>query len=425
MFFTNPFSPGKRLTSPALFAGRQGDLHDVLQRVVQAAGDNAMHTLITGERGIGKSSFSSQLQGILRNDENYIDLLGPDVRFPYKFVVVEHVAQSSQGPGDVAINLVKELSSETVLQKALKRVDLSLDLGPIKATINKDSADTTDLINEFVAQLAKIVKSKQWEADGLVLVVDEVDRIADKSGVSTFFKVATERMSALGINNVAIVLVGLLGTLEKLTTEHPSVGRVFLPHPLPLLEKHETRQLLERAVENTPVSIADEAYEMIHDRSGGYPNAVHLIGEAAFTAAMRKTKLILPAIVDDAVDRVVEMAAPEEFGPLYLKYQGRTRQILRFMADQPSMDVPSKDIVAYLNVKPTDISNNFDTLLRSDVLVRPKDGHYRLRDPLFREYLRDVSRTGVEPVQRRPKKRDAMDALLNESNENPEGIGPG
>lgn len=406
MFFLNPFSPGKRLTSPALFSGRHDDLRDVTQRVIQAAGDNAMHTLITGERGIGKSSFSSQLQGILRGEEQFIDLLGPGAVMPYKFLVVEHVSQSGQGSGDVAVGLLRELKSDNRLLKIVKNIDLTLDIGPLTAKAKEKGGDTTDIISEFVIQLSKIAKHHKSSVDGVVLVVDEVDRIADAQGVSTFFKVATERLSTAGLNNVAFVLVGMLGTLEKLKKEHQSAGRVFLPHPIPLLEQSETIQLMQRALVGTSVTITQEAAEDVHAFSGGYPNAVHLIGEVAFAAAASGDGEIDQATIREAVDRVVVRAAPEDYDPLYLKFRGRSRQILRFMASQTTMDVASRDIVSHLRVKPTDVSANFDTLLKADVLVRPEDGHYRIRDPLFREYLRDIAQRGVEPLQRRPKKRD-------------------
>lgn len=407
MFFLNPFSPGKRLTSPALFAGRHDDLRDVTQRVIQAAGNNAMHSLITGERGIGKSSFSSQLQGILRGEEEFLALLGPDTGMPYKFLVVEHVSQSGQGPAEIALGLLRELQSDNRLAKFIKNIDFSFDLGPLTAKAKERGGDdTTDVIAELVTQLSKVAKNHKSSVDGVVLVVDEVDRVADAQGVSTFFKVATERMSTAGLNNVAFVLVGMLGTLEKLKVEHQSVGRVFLPHPIPLLEPEETTELLQRALDHTPVTITDEACDDVHKLSGGYPNAVHLIGEVAFASAVRDGATIDRNAVREAVDRVVSRAAPEDYDPLYLKFRGRSRQILRYMADQATMDVASRDIVTSLKVKPTDVSANFDTLLKADVLVRPEDGHYRIRDPLFREYLRDVVQRGVEPVQRRPKKRD-------------------
>lgn len=406
MFFLNPFRPGKRLTSPSLFAGRQDDLRDVTQRVIQASGNNAMHTLITGERGIGKSSFSSQLQGILRAEEEFLALLGPDAAMPYKFLVVEHVAQSGQGPTEIALGLLRELKTDNRLTKFIKNIDFSLDLGPLTAKAKEKGVDTTDVISEFVNELSKVARQHKTSIDGVVLVVDEVDRVADARGISTFFKVATERLSTAGLDNVAFVLVGMLGVLEKLKTEHPSVGRVFLPHPLPLLEPPETAALLRRALDGTLVSIADDAARDVHRFSGGYPNAVHLIGEVAFSSASADSKVIDSETVRDAVDRVISRAAPEDYDPLYLKFRGRSRQILRFMAAQTEMDVASRDIVAHLNVKPTDVSANFDTLLKADVLVRPEDGHYRIRDPLFREYLRDLVQRGVEPVQRRPKKRE-------------------
>jgi len=408
VFFINPFRPGKRLTSPELFAGRQRELHDATQRVIQAASDNAMHTLVTGERGIGKSSFSSQLQGILLGDETFLNLIGANkADQPFKFLVAEHVAQKGQGAAELAIGLLAGLEGESKLKRYFNySLDFQIDLGPLKTTAKQKTSDTSDVITEFIAQMAKVIAGSGG-ADGVILVVDEVDRVAGKAGVSTFFKVTTERLSAAGMNNVAFVLIGMIGTLDDLKREHASVGRVFLPQPLPLLTKPETVGLLTKALLGTKVTIDADAASTVFDFSGGYPNAVHLIGESAFTLAMGSERVITKQLVREAVDKVIAQSAPEDFDPLYLRFKGRSRQLIRLMASYDEPDVPSKYLLKKLNVKATDISNNFDTMLNGDVIVRPQDGYYRLRDPLFREYVRDLVVRDTEPVQRRPQKREA------------------
>lgn len=407
MFAPNPFSPGKRLTQPELFSGRKKQLGAAVQTLVQAASGNARHALITGERGIGKSSFSSQLQGIARGEQRYLDLVdATSADLPYTLLAVEHIAQTGQGPNEIAAGLLRELNASKGLARFAKfNFDFSIDLGPFSTSVRQKDEDPQDAVTKFIDGVQQVVDHVKNKVDGIVLVIDEVDRVAGTAGVSTFFKVATERLSSRGIENVSFLLVGLLGSLDALRVEHPSVGRVFRPLEVPLMIEEEGRDVVNRALKGTAVTIEDDAATELFNFSGGYPNAVHLIGEAAYDLAVANGDVITADLVREAVDEVVQGAAREDYDPIYLRVKGRSRSILRFIANQDEVDVQSAEIIQHLKVKPTDISNNFDTLLRADILVRPAAGVYRLREPLFREYLRYLEAGGEDPVQRRPEKR--------------------
>lgn len=407
MFSPNPFSPGKRLTRPELFSGRKKQLAASVQILVQAGSGNARHALITGERGIGKSSFSSQVQGIARREDRYLALVDATPKdLPYTLLTVEHIAASGQGPSEIAAGLLRELNASRGLARFAKfNFDFSIDLGPFSTSVRQKDEDPLDAVTKFIDGVQEVVNHVSGKVDGILLVIDEIDRVAPSPGVSTFLKVATERLSSRGIENVSFLLVGIVGTLDALRAEHPSVGRVFRPLEVPLMLEEEGREVVDRALESTSVSIEDGAAQELFAYSGGYPNAVHQIGEAAYDLAIGDGSVITSTIVREAVDEVVQGAAREDYDPLYLRVKGRSRRILRFIANQDELDVQSSDIVAYLKVKQTDVSNNFDTLLRADILVRPSAGVYRLREPLFREYLRYLEAGGEDPVQRRPEKR--------------------
>jgi hypothetical protein len=106
----NPFTPGKRLTRPDVFSGRTRQLMDSWRLLLQAGAHNARHALITGDRGIGKRSLSSQIQGLARADRRYIDLLGrvPATQ-PQQFLVVEHIAQRNETLPDLSDALIDAL----------------------------------------------------------------------------------------------------------------------------------------------------------------------------------------------------------------------------------------------------------------------------------------------------------------------------
>lgn len=411
MFVTNPFSPGKRLTRPELFSGRRDQLTAAAQMLVQAANNNVRHALITGERGIGKSSFSSQVQGIARSDPEYLSLIGATTAdFDYMFLVAEHVAQLGQGVPELAAGLLKAVETAKGSPRFAKfKFEFTVNLGVFQTVATVKDKPLDDLVVSFVNELEKVANAVGAQVNGIVLIVDEIDRIAAAEGISSFFKVVTELLAARGLENVMVLPVGLLGTLEQLKVEHPSVGRIFRTIEVPLLDDEERRDVVLKALTDTPVDITEDGLQAMSLLSGGYPNAVHQLGEAAFGIAITDgSNLIDESTVDAAKRAVVSGLAREDFDPHYVSLgRGRSRSIIRFMAGLDEWDVDAKAICAALKVKNTQLSADFDGLLRKDILVRPAPGVYRMREPLFREYVRYVIEADSEPVQRRPRKRSA------------------
>ncbi len=408
MFEANPFSPGKRLTEPELFSGRREQLRSATQILVQAANHNVRHALITGERGIGKSSFSSQVQGIARGEEKYLELVGATERdFHYRFLVAEHIAQDGHGVPELTSGLLKQLEAAKGLSRFAKfKFDFTIDIGPFQAAARQADTDAQDLVVKFANVVEDVTRRVEDKVDGLILVIDEIDRIAAVPGVSTFLKVATEILTSRGLENVTFMPVGLVGALEALRGDHASVARIFRLIEVPLMFPNECKEVIDKALTSTSLSIADDAAAAVTELAGGYPNNVHLLGEQAFELATTTSlSQIDLATVRAATRRVVEGAAKEDYDPRYLAIKGRSRSIVNYIATRDENDIPSSEICQHLRVRPTDVSANFDSLLRNDVIVRPQPGVYRLREPLFREYLRYIAETGYEPVQRRPQRR--------------------
>lgn len=408
MILANPFSPGKRMTRPALFMGRQLQLDNVVPIMYQAAANNARHVLVTGERGIGKSSFSSQIQGIARGEQEFLELVSLDsASSPLRMLVVEHITQDGQSPGDIAAGILNELESAKGLQRFLNfNLDFTVELGPLSTNVSRRDAANQDVVTVFVDQLQSIASRISGKLNGILIVVDEIDRVAEAPGISSFFKVVTEKLSSRGVENVAFMLVGILGTLEALSVEHPSVSRVFKPVEVPLMSEDEAREFFVKALDGTGVSITEEALSYLAHMSDGYPNSLHLLGEQAYELSVDSSYSITLDVAGSAVEELIRSTAKEDLDRRYLNIsRGRARTILRFMANSDDEEVRSSDVVAHLKKSNSDVSQYFDTLLRADVLVRPRPGIYRFRERIFREYVRQIEQSGIEPEQRRPVRR--------------------
>ena len=399
----NPFKPGKRLTRPDLFAGRTPQLEDGASLLKQAAAGNARHGLITGDRGIGKSSLSSQIQGIARGDAAYLALLDETDRIKFNFLTAEIVAERGEGPADIATGLLQELDRSRGKNLGGIRFDWELDLKIIKGKFREATAPR-DVTLGFVDAIEAVAKSLDKRASGIVLVIDEIDRVATQQGVSTFLKVATETMSARGLENVMFLAVGMVGVRELLADEHASTPRIFETIHVPTLSDVESMDIVAKALEPTAVTINGATNRLIAELSGGFPQPVHLIGSEAYEA---DTDWVIDnADLNKGIQSVVGVKAREEFdAQLLIAGSGRNRQIVKSMANYSGSNVPIAHVCEELDVIQPEISANIGLLMKREVIVRVDRGVYRIKDPLFSIYVATLGLIGDEPIERRPRRR--------------------
>jgi hypothetical protein len=212
-----------------------------MRLLARAKNNNVRHGLITGDRGIGKSSLASQIGGIAKGDEAASllasDLLDGD---RFKFLVAEHIAQGGETVPDIAAGLLADLDRARNQGGLGIKWEIEIDLKLVKGRLERDDdAASRDATISFVNQLEKAARASKGTVDGLLLVVDEIDRVAENTAIATFFKVATEMMTARGLENVMLLPVGMVGVQELLKAEHASVSRIFEVIHVPKLSERE------------------------------------------------------------------------------------------------------------------------------------------------------------------------------------------
>jgi hypothetical protein len=402
----NPFTPGKRLTRSDIFSGRTDELEDGVKLLARAKQGNVRHGLITGDRGIGKSSLASQLAAIAAGDDGASHLVGDlldGARF--NFLVAEHVAQQGEGVGDVVAGLLTSLDRAQKKRKFPVTWSIEIDLKLIKGKVGPaEDTRRREAVVSFVDEIERAWNTVEGRVDGILLVIDEVDRIAEEPGIATFFKVATEVMTSRGVENVMLLPVGMIGVQDLLKAEHASVGRVFDVIHVPLLSTGESTMILERALEPTPVSIREPVGKAIARLAGGFPHPVHLLGSECFE--VDEDDMIDEIDLAAATHAIVTEKWKDEFDADYVAAgYGQNREILKAMADYDYVKVPVKYICDRLGVRQPAISSNIGNLMKREVIERVDRGVYQFRDPLFRHYVRTVNIFGGEPVEQRPRTR--------------------
>lgn len=403
----NPFKPNSPV-NPGVFVGRSDELERLELALAQTCEDEPAHFMVTGERGIGKTSLLLYLNYVAKGQ---IPVEGRTFRF---LVLNLDVDQSTTQIGlvhRIQTHLDNELGkserARTFLKDAwalIQRIRImDSGIGPIERTICDEV--TLDQFSLSLANVARRVCTESPDSpfdsryEGILILIDEADSSSAQLQLGSFLKLLLERLQRQDCNRVLIGLAGLPELRQRLHDSHPSSLRIFEELHLGRLTETEVGKVIDLCIKKgneineVPTTITPEARALLCSLSEGYP---HFIQQFGFSAFARDT--------DNNIDRAdVENSA---FGPrcaleligdryyrndFYNKIQKDSyRQVLRIMADDLDGWVPRSKIAARFKGTPS-ILNNAIKALRDRHIILSKEGEkgiYRLQHKGFALWIK-------------------------------------
>ncbi len=224
----NPFKPN----SPAptgMFAGRYDEIIELEKGLFQTKNGHPSHHLITGERGIGKSSLLMYLKHASCGNVDSFK------HGSFNFLTIQTVLSEKTNLVTliklIERNISREVSKVEKVRSFMadtwsfvQRLKV-MDSGISKA---EKTAEADILIDDFSYSLAKtcnrLIKPEHDEQgkDGIVFLIDEADNANTEIRIGYFFKTITELLQQYECNNVMFVVAGLPNILEKLSLSHES-----------------------------------------------------------------------------------------------------------------------------------------------------------------------------------------------------------
>lgn len=380
----NPFTPQDPITDPMLFAGREEYVDIGLDAAL-----NSQNVLVTGDRGVGKSSFSNQLLTIATGDFTLLDqLVIPNPEADLTRLAVAYTCE----PGDDLKILAASIASSIV--------DAAGSREPSKTTttfgVNKivqavhaiefEDSQVPSVAAAFSDAVVQALRATNGDYDGVCVLIDEIDVLDEAVQLAPFLKAATETLQARNAGSVSFVVTGVSGNVTNLLRQHPSFARLFKNIHLDPMTERELKEVVLRALHDTDVNVHPKALEAIVQNSGHLPASVQLLGYYSYKDSVDGH--IGTRDVENAIATVVRHIR---------------KQFYRDLRD--SVCERSKDMSAVLNVLATHASVNTlllaDTAnigeqvaaaaledLRSIGVALLADKRYCLRDPLFGRFLR-------------------------------------
>lgn len=287
------FTPAKVIDSPDRFSGRQGQL----QAIADALDIDGGHIVIYGNRGVGKSSLAQQM---MLMSQDHADVTARLSHQPFtKMDFLPIYLQCDDSLRTIDDVLLRLLTSDTALRdwipyRVVARETegqvqggatvkiLSLTAGSKSKVVENAEAVTADLRTTFLNAVQAVIDSGVVSR-GILLVIDEFDRVADRTSLASLLKSVGEK--------VKFALVGVATNVSELVNEHESVSRQLTGGciSVPPMNDEEIEDIFNRGegILDNAVAFDRGARDYISQVSRGHPFLVHLICLTSAIVALR------------------------------------------------------------------------------------------------------------------------------------------
>lgn len=401
----NPFKPNSPI-SIGMFAGRYDELIAIEKGLFQTKNQNPSHYLITGERGIGKSSLLMYMSSVAKGEIDSIS------HGRFKFLTIS-TSISDKTDLVTLIKLIerhisRELGKNEAIRKFLsdtwsfiQRLKV-MDCG-IESSLKEYDPDI--VIDDFAYSLSETSKRITSEGkpenkfDGIIILLDECDNASSNIQLGYFIKKVTEDLQRHTCNNVMFVFAGLPDVTEKLSNSHESSMRIFTQLIIKELKVDDRRYVVRKGIEESDrintekITIANDAINQISSLSEGYP---HFIQQFAFSAFDHNCDGEISS--EDVLNGAFSQGgAIDAIGNRYYlsAYRDKIktdeyRQVLSIMAENLNSWVKKSEIAAKFSGDNTKLSNALQALTTRKIILKnpSKLGEYRLQQQGFALWIK-------------------------------------
>lgn len=388
--FVDPFTPNRPIDDPDRFFGRGDTVNEMIDSLFQVKNNNPKHTIVTGDRGVGKSSLLTQVQLTATGDNRLSDRLKIDRGAErYDFLAVWHDVDATQTAYDLANAVLSKF--EGSFRKFMSGFTLEIDLAGF-GKLGRDRSsplNMTQLIDEFVTRLAKVEQEARGAGkDGILVFIDELDRIKPESMVASFFKLTCERLARDGLKRIAFICAGITGAVQKLEDEHASILRTFRDVPLPRFSKGEVERILLDGFAKAGHGVAFAAMaDRAWDVTVGFPEPIHLLGSEMLS--VDEDGILSEEDFNDAITKIVTDVRKNKLASLLRRAGGgKYQDIVKAIAAYEKKIVPLEFIAKAIGQEQSRFATNMATLVEREIVFKPQIGFYAFTDPMLKEYVK-------------------------------------
>jgi hypothetical protein len=392
-----------------MFVGRTAQLDALEDALVQTKSGSPRGFMLTGERGIGKTSLLSYLKFLAQG--SFESSKGDK----FKFLIIDlDLDRNSTDVGlirriEIALRraLAKTEVARTFLSKGWEFLQRIEAFG-VKVHDSPRTSDREILHDEFAYSFATTVnRITQADAasafgavyDGVLILIDEADNAPSTLALGSFVKLLSERLQRHECTKFMIGLAGSPGLHDVLRESHPSSLRMFDQLALGPLSEEEVGRVIDRSLTQAnktnekKTAITQAARSGLINMSEGYPHFIQQFGYSTFAADSDGN-------IDDqdvfegafgkqgALRAIGEQYYRDDF---YSKIQRESyREVLRIMADRQNNWISKEEIRSRFKHKKTVLNSAIKALIDRKIILAKEGerGTYRLQHMGFALWIK-------------------------------------
>ena len=404
----NPFTPTDPITRPEDFIGRSEQLKIVIDALIHGT-----NVLLTGYRGIGKTSLADQTLVALRTKGRSL-IAQTGISFPPTAPnIASYTCSSDSSLADIAEGLLASLRRNMgATTKAVLKGEINLGFAKGSVELKDAEFNIKSVSALFVNAISELIATAHSNDGFTYFLIDEIDVLADSVLLGAFVKVVKESFRNEGKERFAFLLVGQRGVAQKLIRDHPSVGRTLTFVDIPRMTNGEIGQIFSRAAQRANLRFDPGVISEISALAHGFPSVAQLIGYQCYFVDVDGFIDVLD--FESAVSRAAEKLRAERYVADVKDVVQRepSLKILSFLCDESDDVINIRNLASTFGETISDESfrAELNLLSDSDLIEWVDKNSIKLKDRLIAIYyfLRSIRirsteliKTVVDILQRR------------------------
>ena len=395
MALPNPYTPSDR---PRVFVGRDNErdrLRDRLARVSAFGEMMGPLVVVTGPRGVGKTSLLRDVAGQAEHDGFVVAWAAGLKHQPFLAEIVSSVTRALE-----RADVVRRTGNTRVSQIGL---ELNAGIAKISARFDQQArgSHSTALIGpfeDFLGDASRLVRERGGA--GLIVMIDELhaplesrrerEYVPDPEALldAAILLNAVQNMGAERERYPLGVIGAGLPPTKGLLTRAATFGERSHEIVLGELDDRAAAEVLTAPAEQLGVSWSPAALSRAVAAADGYPQSLQIIGSATWDAALPTAGAVLTL---DDVDRAwpdAQRHLTSLFEARWSVASGTERAFIRAMAASPDEVVRRGAIAATLGVGTEALGMTRRSLISKGIIEEAGRGLLRFTVPGFADFVR-------------------------------------